>query len=584
MIGSAEIRNASILIVDDSDVNVTMLTRMLAGAGYTSVTSSTRSVDVCALYREHRHDLILLDLMMPDMDGFEVLEGLKAIETEGYVPVVVLTAQPKHRMQALHAGARDFITKPFDQVEVLARIQNVLEARLLLQESRNHGKLLEQYDQLTGLPNRRRYRELLIKALARPEAPTERVSVLFVGVDRFHVVNDVLGRTIGAALLSEISDRLLACLSPMSTLARLEGAEFGVILVTPVTDPASAEPIAQRLRDALREPISVDGHDLAATLSIGIAVSPTDERETDPLLICAARALTAARAAGGDTVRFYSPESNRLAAEALSLETALRGALDRDEFEVHYQPQMRLPGGDWSSAEALLRWTRPGVGPVSPGAFVPVLEETGLIIAVGRWVLDTVCRQLAQWEQDGVAGIRVAVNVSSRQLTQPEFVSEVAATLRGHGIAADSLEIEITENALMSRARDTEAALRALKALGVRIALDDFGTGYSSLSCLRRYPIDALKIDVSFIGAITTDPDEAALAASIIQMARVLRMTVIAEGVETQEQLDFLREHSCDEVQGYIFSRPLPAAGLAALRLAQPLARPLARPLEKRLA
>ena len=579
MIGSAEIRNASILIVDDSAVNVTMLTRMLAGAGYTAVTSSTRAVDVCARYREQRHNLILLDLMMPDMDGFEVLEGLKAIETEGYVPVVVLSAQPQHRMQALHAGARDFITKPFDQVEVLARIQNVLEARLLLLESRNHGKLLEQYDQLTGLPNRRRYRELLIKALTRAEASTEKVSVLFVGVDRFHVVNDVLGRTIGAALLSEVGDRLLACLSPMSTLARLEGAEFGVILVTPASDPDAAESIAQRLRDALREPITVDGHDLAATLSIGIAVSPTDERETDLLLIGAARALGAARAAGGDAVRFYLPESNRLAADALALETALRHALDRDEFEVHYQPKMRLQGGAWSSAEALLRWTRPGVGPVSPAVFINVLDDTGLIIDVGRWVLDTVCRQIAQWEQDGLKGISVAVNVSSRQLLQPGFAAEVAEALRGHGIAAHSLEIEITAHALISRAIDTEAALRALKALGVRIALDDFGTGYSSLSCLRRYPIDALKIDGSFIDAITTDPDDAAIAAAIIQMARVLSMTVIAEGVETQAQLDFLREHSCDEIQGYIFSRPLPAAAIAALRLAQPFAQPFAQPL-----
>jgi len=572
MIGAAEIRNARILIVDDSAVNVTLLTRMLDGAGYTDVTATTKSTDVCGLYEEHRYDLILLDLMMPDMDGFEVLDGLRAVELEGYVPVVVLTAQPKHRLRALQAGARDFITKPFDQVEVLARIQNVLESRLLLLESRSHRKLLEQYDQLTGLPNRRRYRELLIKALTRPEAPDERVSVLFLSVDRFHVVNDVLGRTIGGAMLSMVADRLLACLSPMSTLARLEGAEFGVILVTPVDEPEAAEPIAQRLRDALRAPLEIDGHELAATLSIGITVSPTDATATDVLLVCAARALGEARASGGDTVRYYSAETNHYAEESLALEVALRGAIEREEFEIHYQPKMRVHTGDWMSAEALLRWDRPEHGPVAPATFIRVLEDTGMIVAVGSWVLHTVCRQIAAWEAEGLGHIRIAVNVSSKQFARKGFVAEVENALTTYGVSADALDIEITESSLMSRNPETEAALRALKALGVQIALDDFGTGYSSLSHLRRYPIDTIKIDISFIRGITTDPDEAAIAVAIIEMARVLKMTVVAEGVETQEQLDFLRAHACDEIQGYLFSPPLPAAALASLRLARPLA------------
>ncbi len=572
MIGAAEIRNARILVVDDSAVNLTLLTRMLDGAGYTNVTATTKSTEVCALYEEHRYDLILLDLMMPDMDGFDVLDGLRAVELEGYVPVVVLTAQPKHRLRALEAGARDFITKPFDKIEALARIQNVLEARLLLLESRNHRKLLEQYDQLTGLPNRRRFRELLVKALTRPEAPDERVSVLFLSVDRFHVVNDVLGRTIGGALLTMIADRLLSCLSPMSTLARLEGAEFGVILVTPVGEPEAAEPIAHRLREALRAPLAIDGHELAATLSIGVTVSPTDATETDVLLVCAARALGEARASGGDTVRYYSAESNHDAEESLSLEIALRGALEREEFEIHYQPKMRIHTGDWMSAEALLRWDRPGHGPVSPGTFIKVLEDTGMIVAVGSWVLHTVCRQIAAWEAAGLGRIRVAVNVSSKQFARKGFVAEVEHALTTHGVSSDSLDIEITESSLMSRNLETESALRALKALGVQIALDDFGTGYSSLSYLRRYPIDTIKIDISFIRGITTDPDEAAIAVAIIEMARVLKMTVVAEGVETQEQLDFLRVHACDEIQGYLFSPPLPAAALASLRLARPVA------------
>ena len=326
MIGSAEIRNAKILIVDDSAVNVTLLTRILETAGYTAVESTSKSTEVAARYAADHHDLILLDLMMPDMDGFEVIEALHPLETEGYLPVVVLTAQPSQRLQALTAGARDFITKPFDQAEVLVRIHNAIETRLLLQESRNFGRLLERNDQLTGLPNRRRFRELLQKALARPTLVGETITLLFISVDRFEVVSNVLGRTIGGAMLSAVADRLTECLSPMSTLARLEGADFGVVLVTPVGANEEAEVVTLRLRDALRDPILVGGHELAATLSVGVAVAHRDAPDADTLLACADRALGEARAAGGDVLRHYSPQLNAAAAAAHAHEMGLRRA------------------------------------------------------------------------------------------------------------------------------------------------------------------------------------------------------------------------------------------------------------------
>jgi len=566
MIGPAEIRNASILIVDDTSVNVLLLERMLAGAGFTSVSSTSKPAEVVALYKEHRYDLILLDLLMPKMDGFQVLEALKAVETEGYVPVIVLTAQPTHKTRALTAGARDFISKPFDHHEVLTRIQNVLEVRLLLREARSYSKLLEQFDLLTGLPNRRHFCDLLRKMLDREASPTEQVSVLIVSLDRFKIVNDVLGRANGGVLLSAVADRLVTCLGPMTTIARLEGGEFGVLLVTDDGDAHAAQPVAQRMREALRQPLTVDGHELAITASIGISVSPTDSVSADLLLTYAARALGEARSTGGDTCRFYSAETNARAQHALELETALRGALDRREFVLHYQPKMRVETGEWSSAEALIRWVRPDKGLVPPSEFISILEETGLIIQVGGWVIDSVCKQIAEWASAGLGDIRISVNVSSKQFTQAGFVANVANAIAVNAIPPSSLDIEITESSLMARTDETDTVLRELKALGVLIAIDDFGTGYSSLSYLKRYPIDTLKIDISFIRDLVSDPDGGAIAVAIINMARVLKMTVIAEGVETQPQLDFLRAHACDEIQGYFFSKPLPAADLATLR------------------
>lgn len=568
MIGREEILNASILIVDDSKVNVTLLERMLAGAGYTTVTSTTDPTTVCALYDSNRYDLILLDIIMPVMDGFEVLKGLGALEVDGYIPVIVLTAQPDHELRALDAGARDFVSKPFEQREVLRRISNALETRLLLRESRSYSKLLEHFDQLTGLPNRRRFSTVVDAALARAGESHETLSVLFVSVDRFKAVSDVLGRSTGGAVLSAVADRLIACLGPMTTMARLEGADFGVLLVTPDTDTKAAGDMAQRLRTALHRPLLVDGHELTVTASIGIATAPTDTLRADELLTFASSALGDARAAGGDGERFYSAATNARAAVSLDLELALRGALERNEFVLTYQPKMRVASGEWSSAEALLRWERPGHGTISPMVFIPVLEETGMIIAVGAWVIDTVCRQIAAWSHAGLGDICVAVNVSGRQFAHPDFVGQVADAIHSNHIPPATLDIEITESSLMARTEDTGVVLHALKALGVRIAIDDFGTGYSSLSYLKRYPIDTLKIDASFIRDITSNEDDAAIAVTIINMARILKMSVIAEGVETETQLAFLRAHQCDEIQGYLFSKPLPAIDLAAMRTA----------------
>jgi diguanylate cyclase (GGDEF)-like protein len=560
---------ARLLIVDDQEVNVRLLERMLRGAGYTSVASTVDPRQVCELHRQNSYDLILLDIQMPGMDGFQVMRELKTVETEGYLPVLVLTAQPDHRLRALQAGAKDFISKPFDQVEALTRIHNMLEVRLLLRESRGYAQLLERYDQLTGLPNRTFCRELLAKALARPDERKRVVSVFFVAIDRFKKVNDALGRVTGDALLRCVADRLVGCIGPMDTAVRLEGAEFGLIVVDPGEDPYWSGNMANKVRQALRAPLAPEGPDVAVTVSIGIAMSPADSSDADTLMRHADAALHEAKTAGRDAYRFYSAEMNVRALATLDLENALRNALERDEFILHYQPKMRIDTGEWSGVEALIRWNRPGQGLVPPVEFIPVLEETGLIVPVGAWVIEAACRQIGEWASSGIGWMRVAVNVSSKQFLRRGFVSDIARALRGSNVAPELLDIEITESSLMSRREEVDDVIRELKTLGVGIAIDDFGTGYSSLAYLKRFPIDTLKIDISFVREVTTSPTAAAIAVAIISMARSLKMKVVAEGVETVPQLEFLRQHDCDEIQGYYCSRPLTAAVLTEAALGQ---------------
>ncbi|MEO5573969.1 MAG: bifunctional diguanylate cyclase/phosphodiesterase, partial [Gammaproteobacteria bacterium] len=322
-----------------------------------------------------------------------------------------------------------------------------------------------------------------------------------------------------------------------------------------------------KIRKALRPLFNLDGREVIITASVGITVYPDDapDADTDTLIKYADTAMYVAKAAGRDTYRFYTAQMNVSALEKLDLENALRKALDQDEFVLHYQPKIRIDSGVWTGVEALIRWNRPGHGLVAPGVFIPVLEETGLITPIGMWVIDAACRQISAWGLARIGSLQVAVNVSGKQFLQEGFVAAVAATIRRHNIDAELLEIEITESSLMSNTEETHAILRELNALGVSISIDDFGTGYSSLAYLRRFPIDKLKIDMAFIRDITTNADDAAITVAIISMAHILKLTVIAEGVESEEQLEFLRRHGCDEFQGYYLSRPLPVVDLEKL-------------------
>ncbi len=442
------------------------------------------------------------------------------------------------------------------------------------------------YDVLTSLPNRALFYESLRKIIKQAETNQRIISILFLGIDNFKSINDTLGRALGDELLRQFSLRMLECLRIRDMIARLGGDEFGCILVTP-DGSGDAGIVASKLREALRQPFALPGHQVTVTASIGISVYPTDSLDADTLIRNGDTAMCRSKNAGKDTYRFFTAEMNARAVKKLDQENALRQALDRNEFVLYYQPKMELSGARITGVEALIRWNRPGYGFVAPLEFISVLEQTGLINRVGAWVIHSACKQIADWRHSGVGEIPVSVNVSGRQFSQGnlnrdviratqengiepellEFELQTERALRENSIDSDMLELELTESSLMTHAKKTIDTLRRLKAIGIRISIDDFGTGYSSLAYLKRFPVDVLKIDRSFIMDVTTNPADAAITTAIISMAHSLDVKVVAEGVETVEQFDFLRVRGCDEIQGYYLAQPLPAIEISKLLL-----------------
>ncbi len=415
---------------------------------------------------------------------------------------------------------------------------------------------LAHFDTLTGLPNRSQFYDSLTHALAQAREHHWSVAVLFLDVDRFKNVNDTLGHTIGDELLRQFSSRLVDCLRVRDTIGRFGGDEFAAILILPEGAQHSVA-VVDKIREAMRKPFDLQGHEVTVTASIGIAVYPDDALDADTLIQYADTAMYRAKEAGRDAFRFFTAEMNAQSMARLDMENALRRAIDNEEFVLFFQPKVHIGSGRVSGAEVLIRWRRPGHGMVSPAVFIPLLEETGLIVRVGNWVIDQACRTIADWSSSSIGPVHLSVNVSGIQFFVGGLEEEVLRAIRKHDIAPDLLELELTESSLMSNAEETIAVLRNLKALGVQISIDDFGTGYSSLAYLKRFPIDKLKIDIAFVREVTSNPDDAAIVLAIISMAHSMKLQVIAEGVENDAQLAYLRRHGCDEMQGYYFSRPV---------------------------
>ncbi|WP_034300454.1 EAL domain-containing protein [Herbaspirillum sp. RV1423] len=413
-------------------------------------------------------------------------------------------------------------------------------------------------DVLTGLVNRNMLRKLLEEAIAYAERYQRSLWVVFVDLDRFKFVNDSLGHKAGDVFLKTIAGRLRAAVRDTDTIARLGSDEF-VIVISEYTGVGLDTRHLQRIQEAVAAPMTIEGHTFFPTCSLGVAAYPDDGRDAETLVKHADIAMYRAKQNGRDNYQFYTPAMNAQALERLRIEGDLRSALERNEFVLHYQPKIDLRSGAVVGMEALIRWQHPELGMVSPVRFISLAEETGLILPIGSWVIRTACAQTKAWQDAGWSKLRVSVNLSVRQFVQKDLVSSIAAVLKQTGLDADCLELELTESLVMNDVEHAIGILSELKELGVRLSIDDFGTGYSSLAYLKRFPIDVLKIDKSFVRDITVDADDAAITVSIISLAHSLKLHVIAEGVETQAQLSYLRLHGCDEMQGYLFSPPVPA-------------------------
>ena len=446
---------------------------------------------------------------------------------------------------------RDDAGTIINYIGVFSDITSIKEAQDKLEYTAHH-------DALTGLPNRLLFRDRMEQALAMARRTGGGVALLFVDLDRFKVINDTLGHEAGDLLLQEVAKRLVSCMREEDTVARMGGDEF-VVIQRGIDQPDDAALLATRILAEVNRPLSVAGHEIVAGLSIGISLYPQDGEDVSALLKNADAAMYRAKDKGRNGYQYYSNEMNAAGLERLELESDLRQALQRGELRVHYQPQADLASGRIVGAEALVRWQHASRGVISPSVFIPLAEDNGMIGEIGEWVLDTACADAKAWQLAGLPPLRVAVNVSGRQIGNDHVAEKIAAALKDTGLDPQFLEIEVTESVVMQDAARAISTLNTLQEMGVTLAIDDFGTGYSSLSYLKRFPINKLKIDKSFIDGVLDDPDDAAIALAIIAMAHSLRHTVIAEGVETEAQADFLRAHGCDEIQGYLFSRPLPA-------------------------
>ena len=430
-------------------------------------------------------------------------------------------------------------------------------------------RFLAFYDSLTRLPNRVLYKERLAQALVRAERTHKLVAVCFLDLDHFSRINDTLGHDLGDVLLKEVAARLVACSRPsdsvsrvgseesVAEVSRLGGDEFTVILPD-ITDPQDAVRVARRLLEAFRQPLRLGSQEVFVTTSVGVAIYPFDGADTEELLKSADVAMYHAKELGRNTYQLYSSSMNAEAMSRMQLESQLRKAVESGEFTIWYQPIIDLKTGMPTGAEALVRWAHPERGLVSPGEFITLCEECGLIVPLGEWILRTVCTQAKAWENVGLGPMRMCVNLSARQLRHDGIVDTVRTILRETGLRPDSLELELTESMLMEPAGIVGRTIRELADLGVSLAIDDFGTGYSSLSYLKNFPVKTLKIDRSFIMSLSTDSGDAAITTAIIALAGALGLEVVAEGVETAPQADFLRERGCQRGQGYLFGKPLP--------------------------
>ncbi|WP_374328658.1 EAL domain-containing protein [Azonexus sp.] len=563
----------TLLVVDDVPENIHELLEALKGE-YTIMVACSGAKALDVMQGSVLPDLILLDIVMPEIDGYETCRRIKALPQGNRIPVIFVTVidATEEKVRGFDLGAADYITKPFDIDEVRARIRTHLElARLrrfledlvaqrtaLLQVSEEKYRTLAYRDPLTGFANRVLFAEMLQHAILHAANNQSQFALLSIDLDNFAMINESLGHSLGDLLLVEVGQRLQNLLPERDAIARTAGDEFSIILDCGSEAPA-IDLQAQRMIDALAASFALKGQEVYVGASIGIAVFPGDGSTAETLQSNADVALHQAKIQGRGGLRFFSPEMGQHAKQRLKLEAELRQALANNELRVYYQPQVDLISGEIIGLEALVRWQHPERGLVSPAEFIPLAEESGLVVPLGDCVLRETCRQIKQWTDSGLASRQVAVNVSAVQLSRGRLVESVREVLAETGIPPQQLELEITESFVMADRDQSFKVLEELKALNIRLSIDDFGTGYSSLGYLQRLEVDKLKVDISFVRDMTTNLGNASIVKAVIALGHSLGLEVVAEGVEENGQARYLRSLRCDVMQGYLISRPLPA-------------------------
>ena len=572
---------AQVLIIDDEEQVRSLLVAILETAHDCYTASSAE--EALTTFATATFDLVISDIDMGGMSGIELIPELHSISPHTVVLMISGNQDIEIAIEAMRVGAFDYITKPLNLRHVEAAVERALHHRSLILEKEQYKEQLEQllqqrtaevdrlayYDTVTYLPNRVLFEDRLAKAVSIAKSSNQTFGVLFISLDQFKKVNDSLGHGLGDSLLREFADRLKSCIAETDTVARFANDEFAV-LRTQIKGTKDVIETIGELSQVLKFSFDVEGQELFATASVGVSLYPIDGENSQTLLKNAGAALYKAKRSGGANYQFYTADMHDLASKRLALETSLRRAIQNEEFLIHYQPRVSVDSLEIVGVEALVRWQHPQLGLVSPAEFIPLAEDTGLIVPIGEWVLRQACWQSKRWQQLGHPPIQMAVNICARQFHDQDLAQTVIDILDETKLDPQHLELELTESSIMQHGELVASVLSRLKGMGVDIAIDDFGTGFSSLASLKRLPIDALKIDKSFVMDATTDRDDAALVMAIITLSHNLRLKVIAEGVETEEQLRFLQLLRCDEIQGDLFSRPVPADTLLKLLELQP--------------
>ena len=575
--------HATVMMIDDEPLLIGAVSAFLEEAGWRDVRGESDPQAGLDRLRAEQPDVLLLDLMMPGMSGFEVLAQVRADPQLQRMPVIVMTSASDSatKMRVLALGATDFLEKPVDPSELVLRLRNTLAFKAYRDRS-------VWFDMQTGLPNLRLLTAQLARGLRRRALGGGTCALLLLELGRLRQLAETLGPRTADEALTKIASRLQESVRPGDAIlragderspalvARLGSDEFAV-LFNGLQGPSDAATVAARLRGVAAQPLEVQGRLWTPQVSVGVATAPDDADEVDALLRCARSAVSGVRAAGGG-VGFYSARMNEAAVERLTLEADLRRVLEAGTgLELHYQPKVDARTGAFGSCESLVRWRHPQRGLIPPGRFVPIAEETGLIDQLGAWVLGEACRAARRWRDAGLP-CRVSVNVAASHFRDDRLLSDLRVALDGAGLDAGDLTIELTESMLMDGIDGSLRTLEMLRAIGVSISLDDFGTGWSSLSYLKRMPLDELKIDRSFVSGLPGDAGDAAIVRSVIALASSLGLTVVAEGVETREQADWLAAAGCDALQGWLFSKALEETAFVAMLAASRGAAPGADP------